>query len=191
MYTYLQRDTHASTAKRTYPRFFVLSSSSLVGMFSRLSALPGRVSPLYLRSFATRPSFPSSKLLESIGLPGGDAHSLPESTARFPDGGQYRIEIPSTEGYNSLKVRVPYMPACGALCACTFWACFLHACNFQPARASLLLVFSVVVFFHVFSRSWRLASVLGPLGTLWWLCQVGVTLIPPLSVRAPGCPRGL
>ncbi len=38
------------------------------------------------------------EFLESIGLPGGDSHDCPTSSRRFPDGGQYRIEIPSTEG---------------------------------------------------------------------------------------------
>ena len=37
-------------------------------------------------------------LLNSIGLPPGDLHELPTSEQRFPDGAQYRIEIPSTEG---------------------------------------------------------------------------------------------
>jgi hypothetical protein len=37
-------------------------------------------------------------LLRSIGLPPGDLHDLPTSSKRFPDGAQYRIEIPSTEG---------------------------------------------------------------------------------------------
>ena len=36
--------------------------------------------------------------LASIGLPPGDLHDLPDSEKRFPDGAQYRIEIPSTEG---------------------------------------------------------------------------------------------
>lgn len=36
--------------------------------------------------------------LESIGLPGGDLHALPSSEKRFPDGAQYRVEIPSVEG---------------------------------------------------------------------------------------------
>jgi hypothetical protein len=36
--------------------------------------------------------------LESIGLPRGDLHELPDSDKRFPDGAQYRIEIPSVEG---------------------------------------------------------------------------------------------
>jgi hypothetical protein len=36
--------------------------------------------------------------LESIGLPGGDLRNLPDSEKRFPDGAQYRVEIPSVEG---------------------------------------------------------------------------------------------
>ena len=36
--------------------------------------------------------------LELAGLPPGDLHHLPTSEKRFPDGAQYRIEIPSTEG---------------------------------------------------------------------------------------------
>jgi hypothetical protein len=37
-----------------------------------------------------------------MGLPGGDPADAPASTKRFPDGGQYRIEIPSTEGPGAL-----------------------------------------------------------------------------------------
>src|ERR671937_2753910 len=36
--------------------------------------------------------------LEQLGLPPADLHELPTSEKRFPDGAQYRIEIPSTEG---------------------------------------------------------------------------------------------
>lgn len=36
--------------------------------------------------------------LESLGLPSGDPIFAPSSPLRFPDGGEYRIEIPSTEG---------------------------------------------------------------------------------------------
>src|SRR5256885_16003048 len=36
--------------------------------------------------------------LESVGLPRGDLNELPDSPKRFPDGAQYRVEIPSTEG---------------------------------------------------------------------------------------------
>src|ERR671937_2553969 len=41
--------------------------------------------------------------LRSVGLPPGDLHELPTSTKRFPDGAQYRIEIPSTEGPRCLE----------------------------------------------------------------------------------------
>lgn len=41
--------------------------------------------------------------LQSIGLPPGDLHTLPTSEKRFPDGAQYRIEIPSTEGPGCLR----------------------------------------------------------------------------------------
>jgi hypothetical protein len=36
--------------------------------------------------------------LAEVGLPRGDLNELPDSAKRFPDGAQYRIEIPSTEG---------------------------------------------------------------------------------------------
>jgi Peptidase family U32 len=41
--------------------------------------------------------------LRSIGLPPGDLNELPDSSKRFPDGAQYRIEIPSTEGPRCLE----------------------------------------------------------------------------------------
>jgi hypothetical protein len=41
--------------------------------------------------------------LASIGLPPGDLHELPDSQRRFPDGAQYRVEIPSVEGPNCLE----------------------------------------------------------------------------------------
>jgi hypothetical protein len=40
--------------------------------------------------------------LERLGLPGGDLHALPTSAKRFPDGAQYRVEIPSVEGPRAL-----------------------------------------------------------------------------------------
>jgi len=36
--------------------------------------------------------------LRATGLPDRDLHELPDSEKRFPDGAQYRVEIPSTEG---------------------------------------------------------------------------------------------
>ncbi len=41
--------------------------------------------------------------LRSLGLPDGDAHGLPTSPKRFPDGAQYRVEIPSVEGPAAMR----------------------------------------------------------------------------------------
>jgi hypothetical protein len=38
------------------------------------------------------------RFLASAGLPDRDPTDLPDSAKRFPDGAQYRVEIPSTEG---------------------------------------------------------------------------------------------
>lgn len=38
------------------------------------------------------------RFLKAHGWPDRDPHDLPDSLKRFPDGAQYRIEIPSTEG---------------------------------------------------------------------------------------------
>ncbi len=43
-----------------------------------------------------------AKALGALGLPLGDPMDCPSSTKRFPDGGEYRIEIPSTEGAKAL-----------------------------------------------------------------------------------------
>ena len=40
--------------------------------------------------------------LRSLGLPGADPGELPTSDKRFPDGAQYRVEIPSVEGPEAL-----------------------------------------------------------------------------------------
>ncbi len=42
------------------------------------------------------------EILKDLDLPQGDRHDLPSSTARFPDGTRYRIEIPSVEGLTAL-----------------------------------------------------------------------------------------
>lgn len=40
--------------------------------------------------------------LRHLGLPEGDLYDLPTSVKRFPDGAQYRVEIPSVEGPRAL-----------------------------------------------------------------------------------------
>jgi hypothetical protein len=42
-------------------------------------------------------------LLLDLGLPAGDLHGGPASDLRFPDGAQYRVEIPSVEGPRCLE----------------------------------------------------------------------------------------
>ena len=42
--------------------------------------------------------------LKKLGYLPGDAYDLPTSTKRFPDGAQYRVEIPSTEGPQALQI---------------------------------------------------------------------------------------
>jgi hypothetical protein len=46
----------------------------------------------------------SRRFVSGLGLPERDRNDLPASTQRFPDGGQYRIEIPSVEGPNALRM---------------------------------------------------------------------------------------
>ncbi|MBK5441999.1 MULTISPECIES: U32 family peptidase [unclassified Peribacillus] len=45
----------------------------------------------------------SRDLLEQLGYPSTDLKELPTSTKTFPDGAQYRIELPSVEGPVALK----------------------------------------------------------------------------------------
>ncbi|MCZ0874805.1 U32 family peptidase [Peribacillus frigoritolerans] len=45
----------------------------------------------------------SRDLLETLGYPSTDLKELPTSTKTFPDGAQYRIELPSVEGPAALK----------------------------------------------------------------------------------------
>lgn len=42
-------------------------------------------------------------ILGALNLPERDAHDLPDSTKRFADGGEYRIEIPSVEGPRAME----------------------------------------------------------------------------------------
>jgi len=41
--------------------------------------------------------------LKKLGLPSSDGYSLPSTSKRFPDGAQYRFEIPSVEGPRCLQ----------------------------------------------------------------------------------------
>lgn len=41
--------------------------------------------------------------IQNLGFPAGDLYDLPSTPKRFPDGAQYRIEIPSVEGPRALS----------------------------------------------------------------------------------------
>ncbi|GAK07069.1 U32 family peptidase [Geomicrobium sp. JCM 19038] len=43
------------------------------------------------------------QFIQSLGFPDSDLNDLPTSKKRFPDGAQYRIEIPSVEGPEAVK----------------------------------------------------------------------------------------
>src|SRR3712207_8856500 len=45
----------------------------------------------------------ANELLSELGLPARDLSGLPDSGKRFPDGAQYRVEIPSVEGPRVLE----------------------------------------------------------------------------------------
>jgi hypothetical protein len=45
----------------------------------------------------------SRDFLVSLGYPSGDLYDLPTSAKRFPDGAQYRVELPSVEGPRALE----------------------------------------------------------------------------------------
>jgi hypothetical protein len=48
------------------------------------------------------PMHETRAFLQRLGLPARDLHDLPTSSKRFPDGAQYRVEIPSVEGPRAL-----------------------------------------------------------------------------------------
>ena len=43
------------------------------------------------------------KFLESIGMPSGDNYALPTSSKRFPDGSQYKFEVPGIQNPKVMK----------------------------------------------------------------------------------------
>jgi len=49
------------------------------------------------------PMADTRRVLHSLGLPERDLGELPQSAGRFPDGAQYRIEIPSVEGPTAFR----------------------------------------------------------------------------------------
>src|SRR5690625_1663721 len=46
------------------------------------------------------------QFIEKLGFPSTDCNDLPTSTKTFPDGAQYRVELPSVEGPASFEALV-------------------------------------------------------------------------------------
>ncbi|MEK3885600.1 U32 family peptidase [Paenibacillus sp. PL2-23] len=57
----------------------------------------------------------SKEFLKSLGFPEGDLYSLPTSSKRFPDGAQYRVELPSVEGPRALEAALQAMDHYGII----------------------------------------------------------------------------
>ncbi|MCL6549248.1 MAG: U32 family peptidase [Alicyclobacillus sp.] len=55
----------------------------------------------------------SRAFLRELGYPEGDLYSLPTSAKRFPDGAQYRIELPSVEGPRALEATLDELDRLG------------------------------------------------------------------------------
>lgn len=57
----------------------------------------------------------SREFLRKLGYPEGDLYNLPSSDKRFPDGAQYRIELPSVEGPKALEATLEEIDRNGLL----------------------------------------------------------------------------
>ena len=55
----------------------------------------------------------TKEFLAKIGMPTGDAYDLPTSAKRFPDGGQYRFEVPGIQGPAAMKSLLTQIEAYG------------------------------------------------------------------------------
>ncbi len=53
--------------------------------------------------------------LQKLGLPAGDAYDLPSSEKRFPDGAQYRFEVPGIQGPGPMQALLAELDAMGAV----------------------------------------------------------------------------
>jgi hypothetical protein len=55
----------------------------------------------------------SRNFLQKIGMPPGDGYDLPTSLKRFPDGGQYRFEVPGIQGPPAMKALLEQVESYG------------------------------------------------------------------------------
>lgn len=96
---------YISMKEAVYARWFPEESVNLRTPFINneqdlRSLAKAMIEKAYVRGFMMKSTI---DFLEKLGYPGKDYQDLPTSTKRFPDGAQYRIELPSVEGPKALK----------------------------------------------------------------------------------------
>ena len=94
--------------------------------------------------------------LESINMPGGDLYSLPTSEKRFPDGGQYRFEVPGIQGPGPMKALLEQLDEYG-----------IHIHRVTQTKGIMFLTDEEIVTMVEYAKKWNVELVLacGPRAT--------------------------
>ncbi len=95
--------------------------------------------------------------LEQLGLPGGDLYTLPTSEKRFPDGGQYRFEVPGIQSPGVMKALLESLDEYG-----------MHIHRVTQTKGIMFLMDDEISQMVEMSYKWKLDLVLaiGPRATL-------------------------
>ncbi len=97
------------------------------------------------------------EFLEQLGLPGGDLYSLPTSEKRFPDGGQYRFEVPGIQSPGVMRALLESLDEYG-----------VHIHRVTQTKGIMFLLDDEISQMVEMSHQWKLDLVLaiGPRATL-------------------------
>ncbi len=96
------------------------------------------------------------EFLEKLGLPGGDLYDLPTSEKRFPDGGQYRFEVPGIQSPGVMKALLESLDEYG-----------VHIHRVTQTKGIMMLTDEEISQMVDYSHQWKLDLVLaiGPRAT--------------------------
>ncbi len=96
------------------------------------------------------------EFLEKLGLPGGDLYDLPTSEKRFPDGGQYRFEVPGIQSPGVMKALLESLDEYG-----------IHIHRVTQTKGIMTLTDDEISQMVDYSHQWKLDLVLaiGPRAT--------------------------
>lgn len=96
------------------------------------------------------------EFLKSISMPSGDAYDLPASSKRFPDGGQYRFEVPGIQGPKVMKALLEAMDDYG-----------LHLHRVTQTQGIMKLTDAEILKMVEYARQWQtdLILAIGPRAT--------------------------